>query len=166
MAISNKVSAALNQQISNELSAAYSYLAMSFSFDSLGLSKFAARFREQALEERDHAMKFASYIQDVGGSVTLEAIPKPKGDYKSVKELVQAAVASEIAVTNQIHAILDLAISDNDHATQSFLKWFVDEQVEEVSSMQGMLNLVEMAGDVNLLLLEGRIAGGPGVAKS
>lgn len=162
MAVSDKVVAALNKQVSNELSAAYSYLAMSFSFDSLGLAKFAGRFREQALEERGHAMKFAGFIKDIGGSVALEAVPKPKSDYKSVKEIVKAALASEQAVTAQIYAILELAKNESDHATQSFLKWFVDEQVEEVSSMQGMLSLVEMAGDTNLLLLEERIVGGSG----
>jgi ferritin len=51
---------------------------------------------------------------------------------------------------------MGLADSENDYATRSFLQWFVDEQVEEVSSMTDLLTLVKMAGD-NLLQVEARV---------
>lgn len=158
MMISAKMNTALNQQVTNELNAAFSYLAMSFAFEDMGLKIFGQRYKEQADEERGHAMKITGYIQDVGGKVCLDAVGKPKGDYDSAQAMVEAALASEETVTQQINDLVALAEVEKDYATRSFLQWFVDEQVEEVSSMSELLQLVKMAGEANLFLVEGRLA--------
>ncbi|MEK6644384.1 MAG: ferritin [Planctomycetota bacterium] len=158
MPVSTKMNNALNQQVSNEFNAAYKYRAMAFSFADMGLKIFAKRFEAQADEERGHALKIAKYIQDVDAKVVLEAVAKPKNDYKSAKEIVEAALKSEITVTNQINDLVALAIKENDYATRNFLEWFVEEQVEEVASMRELLQWVKMAGEANLFQLENRIA--------
>ena len=159
MMISKSMNTALNHQIANEMAASHKYLAMAFCFEDMGLKIFAQRFMEQANEERGHALKIARYIQDVGGRVTFEGLDKPKGDYKSVKDIVQAAVDSELTVTKQINELMAQSEKEHDYATRSFLKWFVDEQVEEVSTMTELLQLVTRAGESNLLQVEARLAG-------
>jgi len=149
---------ALCGQIANELGAAHKYLAMAYSFESMGLKILAKRFMKQSDEEREHALKIAKFVHDVGGSVTLEAIDKPKGDYSSAKAIVKAALDSEMTVTGQINDLVTMAKKENDYATENFLQWFVEEQVEEVSSMTELLQLVSMAGEANLLALENRLA--------
>lgn len=158
MMISKKMTASLNGQIANELGASYKYLAMSYCFEDMGLKVFAKRFAQQADEERGHALKIAQFIQDVGGKVTFEALDKPKGDYKTAKELVQAALDSELTVTRQINELVAQSEQEKDYASRSFLQWFVDEQVEEVASMTELLKLVTMAGEQYLFQLEGRLA--------
>jgi ferritin len=158
MMISAKMNKALNQQVTNELNASFSYLAMSFAFNDMGLRIFGERFKEQADEERGHAMKITGYIQEVGGKVCLDALAKPKSDYDSAQSMVEAALASEETVTKQINNLVALAETEKDYATRSFLQWYVDEQVEEVSSMSELLQMVKMAGEVNLFLVEGRLA--------
>ncbi len=146
----------LNGQINLEFSAAYQYLSMACSFDSMGLKILSKLFQQQYAEEREHALKILGYVQEVGGAVKLEAVPKPRGDFKSVQDIVEAALKSELNVTQSIGELMEAAIAEKDHATQSFLKWFVDEQVEEVASMTDLLNLVKLAGD-NVLQVESRI---------
>ena len=158
MIFSQAMNDALNQQIANELFASISYRQMAFELDALGLKIFCARFHEQADEEHDHAMKIARYIQDCGGEVKLTGVAAPKVGHGTCLAMVQAALESENRVSAQIFDLTNLAESEKDHSTRSFLKWFIDEQVEEVASMTDLVQLVEMAGDGNLFLAEQRLS--------
>jgi ferritin len=146
--ISDAVNAKLNEQVKNEFGASHAYLAMSAAFDSMGLKILAARFLEQSEEEREHALKIFKYIQDVGGDVALTTIPEPKAKFETAKDIIKAALDSELTVTQQINNLVALADKEKDYATRSFLNWFVDEQVEEVQSMRDLLQWSEMVRDV------------------
>ena len=154
--ISQPMNAKLNQQITFEFTAAYAYLAMACTLEQMGLKFLAKRFLAQHQEEQEHAMKILHYVQEVGGTVTLEAIAKPADAFNNLETVVRAALESEQRVTRQIHELVALADSEKDYATRSFLNWFVDEQVEEVSSMTDLLQLVQLAGD-NVLQVEARV---------
>ncbi len=156
MMISDAMNAKLNEQIASEFAAAHSYLAMACSFDGLGYKILAKRFFAQHEEERDHALKILRFVQEVGGSVALEVIPKPQTQYASAADIVNAALESEKKITEQVNAIAALAESEKDYATRSFINWFVDEQVEEVASMAELANLIELAQG-NILQVETRV---------
>lgn len=157
MMLSESMNKALNGQVANELFASMSYRQMAFEFDVMGLKVFATKFQGQADEEHDHAMRIAKYILDSGGNVEMAALDKPQSGYKSAQAMVEAALASEVKVSKQIYGLMDQAESEKDHSTRSFLKWFIDEQVEEVSTMSDLLQLVKMAGESNLVLVEQRL---------
>ncbi len=156
MMISQPMSSKLNEQVTAEFSAAHSYLAMSCAFERMGLKVLAKRFLEQYEEEREHAMRIVKYILEVGGSVSVDAVAKPKTKYSDAKAIIQTALESEHHITGMIHDLVTLADSEKDYATRSFLNWFVNEQVEEVSSMTDLLDLVELA-DGNMLQVETRV---------
>lgn len=156
MMISNAMAAKLNDQVTMEFGASHKYLAMACVFDQMGLKILCRRFLQQTEEEHGHAMKIVKYLRDVAAPVQLAAVPQPKADYKSVGEIVQAALDSEWAVTRSINDIVTLAEQEKDYATRSFLEWFVDEQVEEVASMTDLLTLVKLAGP-NVLQVEARV---------
>ena len=156
MMISTTMNAKLNDQIAAEFAAAHAYLAMSCALDRMALKVLAQRFLKQHDEEREHAMKILHYVQEVGGTVTLDAVAKPKKDYKNVEAIVSTALQNEKDITAKINDLMTLAESEKDYATRSFLEWFVDEQVEEVSSMTDLLNVVKLAGD-NVLQVEAMV---------
>ena len=156
MMISTAMNAKLNDQIGAEFGAAHAYLAMYCAFDRMALKFLAKRFLKQHDEEREHGMKILHYLHEVGGTVSLEAIAKPKKDYKNVEAIVSTALQNELDITAKINDLMTLAESEKDYATRSFLEWFVDEQVEEVSSMTDLLNVVKLAGD-NMLQVEARV---------
>lgn len=153
MMISTAMNAKLNDQIGAEFAAAHAYLAMACAFDRMALKVLAKRFLQQHDEELEHAMKILHYVQEVGGTVSLDAIAKPKKDYKNTEAIVSTALQNEKDITAKINDLMTLAESEKDYATRSFLQWFVDEQVEEVSSMTNLLNVVKLAGD-NVLQVE------------
>ena len=153
MMISEKMAARLNDQVNNEFFAFWAYQAMAYSFETMGFKGFAGWFYGQAKEEMGHAQKIAKYILDQGGEVTLKALPEPKTDYKTVEEIINAALEHELKVTRDINEIADLAAKENDHATRQFNDWFVQEQVEEVSSVTELLDVVKMAQTPGQLLM-------------
>lgn len=158
MMISNPMALKLNEQITHEFFSAHLYLAMSCAFNNMGLHILAKWFNDQADEERVHAMKIVNYVQDVGAAVRLDALPKPQEFSNTATEIVSAAVEHELAVTRLINELVALAESEKDYATRSFLQWFLDEQVEEVATVNELLQLVKLGGDEHMLEVEARVA--------
>ena len=101
-------------------------------------------------------MKIVKYLQEVGGIVVLGAVPAPKSDFANTEVIVETALKGEKKITEMINDLVALADKENDYATRSLLNRFVDEQVEEVASMTGLLGLVRLAGD-NILQVEARV---------
>lgn len=157
MQISHKMNEKLNDQITNEQYSSNLYIAMAAAFERLGLRVFAQYYLKQAEEETQHAMKFFKYVVDSGASVAINAIPEPKLPKDDVAALVSAARDHEVKVTGMINDLVAMAENEKDYATRSFLSWFIDEQVEEVSSAEELVALVKMAGQ-QVLYLESRVA--------
>lgn len=165
MLISQKMNAALNEQVGNELAASNQYVAIAAHFDGEGLPALSKHFFRQAAEERDHAMRFVRLILDAGGDLEIPQVPSPTAKFKSAEECVKLALESELRVTKQINQLVDLAISDSDHLSKNALEWFVNEQREEVSSMDMLLRMVKRAGEPGLFHVENFILQG-GFAES
>lgn len=138
---------ALNQQLNAEMYSAYLYLSMAAYFESKNLSGFANWMTVQFHEEQTHAMKFYRYINERGGRVRLKPIDGPPTDWESPLDAFEYTLKHEQKVTGLINDLVDLAIKKRDHATISFLEWFVDEQVEEEANASAIVEKLRMAGD-------------------
>ena len=147
MLTSQKVIDAINEQIGYEFSASMQYYAIAAYFASDALSQFSGHFFKQAEEEKGHALRFMKYVVDAGGRVLLPAIAAPKSNFKTAEEAIRLSLDQEIHVTQQINALVGLARAENDYITINFLQWFLTEQLEEVSSMDNLLKIVQRAGD-------------------
>lgn len=154
MLIRPELAKAFNEQIGHELGASMQYLSIAAHFYQRSLTLLAKLFEEQAEEERLHAMKFVKYLQDTQGGLHIPSIPAPKPVFASAEEAAQAALNWEKEVTRQITALMELAIKDKDYLAQSFLQWFIDEQLEEVVKMERMLSIIRQSGEKNLLMVE------------
>jgi ferritin len=154
MLISKTMNDALNRQICYEFSAMMQYVAIASHFIGESLHQLAAHFFRQAEEERNHAMRFIKYVLDAGGHVELAQIPAPQNTFKSVEEAIQLSLEQEKTVTEQIKKLVELALSERDYISNNALTWFVNEQLEEVSSMDSLLKVVQLAGPKNLLYIE------------
>lgn len=154
MLISRSLNQAMNAQIGSELGASNQYLIIASYFESESLPELASFFFRQSDEERMHAMKFLHYILEAGGAIEIPAIAAPPTDIHSAEMAAQMALDWEVEVTKQINGLMDLAIKENDHIAQDFLRWFVTEQLEEVSTMDELLSVIRRAGENQLLLVE------------
>ncbi|MEW6302647.1 MAG: ferritin [Verrucomicrobiota bacterium] len=149
------MNAAINKQIGNEFAASLQYVAIASHFAAESLAELAALFYKQAAEERDHAMRFVKYVVDAGGRVEIPEIPAPQCGFKNVEEAIQLSLNWEKEVTQQINGLIEQAIKESDHITHNSLAWFVHEQLEEVSSMENLLRVVQRAGENNMIYVEG-----------
>ncbi len=154
MLISRDLAKAINQQIGNEFGAHMQYLSIAAHFRQKQLTLLAKLFFAQADEEKDHAMKFINYVLDTKAELQIPAIVAPKPVFASAEEAVQAALTWEQEVTRQITGLMEIAVKDNDYMSQSFLQWFIDEQLEEVVKMDRLLSVIRQSGEKNLLMVE------------
>ncbi|MFZ5917447.1 MAG: ferritin [Chloroflexota bacterium] len=145
--LSTKIQDAMNEQIKVELESAYIYLSMAAYCESLNLPGFAHWMQAQFQEELGHAMKFFGQLYDRGGRVVLQAIAQPQVDFESPLKVFEITLAHEQFVTSRINALYKLAVDEGDYASQIFLQWFVDEQVEEEKTASDVLEVLRRVGD-------------------
>ncbi len=160
MLISKELEEAINSQIGREFGASLQYNSIAAYFDADNLPNLAAFFYRQSEEEHMHAMKFLNYIVEAGGQVRIPAIQASKYDFASQQGAVQVALDWEQQVTKQINGLMDLAIRQKDHIAQDFLRWFVTEQLEEISTMERLLSIVQRSKD-NVLFADDYISRNP-----
>ena len=149
MKISDSITAAINDQIKAEFDSAYIYLAMSAYFEDCGLSGMAHWMKKQYKEEVEHAEKFIDYLYERGARVIIPDIAKPKENYSDALDVFKTAYAHEQYVTSRIYKLVDMAVEEKDYATQSMLKWYVDEQLEEEDNTGSIVSKLEFLGKDN-----------------
>lgn len=154
MLISKELTAAINEQVVHELQASHQYLQIAAYFEGLALKKLAKMFYRQSDEEREHALKLVHYVVETGGEMVVPAVPGVKTHFATVEEAVKLSLDWEWEVTRRINGLMDIAIEKKDYLARGFLQWFVDEQLEEVTTMENLLKVVQQAGERNLIMLE------------
>ena len=145
--LSEKMQAAINNQINAELHSAYIYASMSAWFSDKNLNGFANWMRIQAQEEMVHAMKFYDFVIERRGRVLLTPIEAVPTDWASALAVFENALAHEQKISGMINDLVNLAVKEKDHAANSFLQWFVDEQVEEEANADGVVQQLKMIAD-------------------
>jgi ferritin len=152
--ISREMAKAFNTQIGHEFGASLQYISIAAHFQQRHLTLLAKLFFVQAEEERQHALKFVKYVLDAKGDLQIPAVAAPTTSFVSAEEAVAAALRWEQEVTGQITGLMEQAVKENDYLAQSFLQWFVDEQLEEVVKMDRLLSVIRQSGEKNLLMVE------------
>ncbi|ABX12469.1 ferritin [Nitrosopumilus maritimus] len=146
MRISPKMKKALNDQIALEAAASNSYLAMASWCEVTGYQGGADFFYAQSDEEKTHMLKIIHYLNDIGATATIPAVKAPTSSYKSLEGVVKTALKSEQTVTKAIHKMVELSHKEKDHCTYAFLEWFVNEQVQEETKFETILQKFDLLG--------------------
>lgn len=142
--IKKRMEEELNKQINAEFYSSYLYLSMAAYLESQNLAGFSNWMNVQAQEEWAHGLKIFNYLNERGGTVKLQAIEAPKTEWKDIIEIFEDVYEHEQKVTSLINSLIDVAVEEHDHATRNFLQWFIDEQVEEESSVSTLLEQIKM----------------------
>lgn len=165
--VSQVVQDAINQQINSELSASYTYLAMSAYCDQHNFRGCGRWLRQQSTEEYGHAMKLFDFLLARNGVVKLRAIADPLVDYKNISGVFEQALRQEEEVSGQIDSLYELAFKERSFAALVELQWFLTEQVEEEKTAREIVAKFRLCGnDPGSLLdldreLGSRTLGGP-----
>ncbi len=156
--ISKKLEDAVNAQIQAEMYSANLYLSMSAYFRSVGLDGFAHWMYVQYQEEMFHAMKFFNYLFSRGGKAQIREMEKPPADFKSPLAVFEKALQHEQLVTSLINKLYEVGVAEKDYAFQTFIQWYIDEQVEEEESAQGVIDKIKLAGDGGIYWVDKELA--------
>jgi len=150
---------ALNKQVNAELFSSYLYFSMEAYFNAENLAGMANWMRIQAQEELVHVTKFVDFINERDGRVLLAAIEGPKLEWTSPLNAFEDALEHERKVTALISDLVDLSLGEKDHAANTFLQWFVTEQVEEEAAAKTIVDKLKLVGDspVALYMLDGEL---------
>ena len=157
--LSKPLQDSINEQINHELYSAYLYLSMSAHFVMQNLPGFANWTRVQYQEETEHALKFFNYLHDRGSTVVLKAIEQPPVKFKTPLDVFKQILEHEEKVTGLINKLYELALKEKDYPTQTFLQWFINEQVEEEKNVTEVISLLEMIGSspVSLIMADRQV---------
>ncbi len=145
--LSEKMQAALNEQINAELWSAYLYLSMGMQFENSGLSGVANWFKIQFKEEQAHAEIFMNYINRRGGRVILKPIAEVNTEWATPLDAFKDTLKHERVVTSLINNLYAQADAEQDYATRDCLTWFVNEQVEEEEAAQQLIDKFTLIGN-------------------
>lgn len=146
MQLTKKLSDAFNEQIVAEMQSSNLYLSMAVYFMDAGLNGCANWMKKQAEEEMEHAHKLIDYAVMRGGKVKIGAIDEVPGEWESPLAVFEKVYSHECHVSELIDKLMDVAIAENDKATQDFLWWFVREQVEEEDTAKGIVDKFNIYG--------------------
>ncbi len=154
MKISPKMKKSLNDQVGLEASASNNYLAMASWCEVTGYEGAASYFYAQSDEERTHMLKIVHFLNDMGATATIPATKAPDTSYKSLANLIKTALKNEQTVTAAIHKMVEISQKDKDHSTYAFLEWFVNEQVQEETKFETLLQKFDLVGRDKLAINE------------
>lgn len=145
--LSDKMQAALNEQIRMEAESSQIYLAMASWAEIKGFEGIAIFMFKQSDEERLHMLKLLKYVNQRGGEAVISALDEPRLDYSSIRTLFRQLYEHEVKVSASINELVDIALSGKDYATHNFLQWYVSEQIEEEASAKVILDKIDLIGD-------------------
>jgi ferritin len=151
---SERFASALNAQVGREFAAAHQYVSIGAHYEDQTFPRLAAFFYEQAEEERGHAMKMVRYMLDTNCSVELGEIAAPSNSFTNHVEPIRLALEQERKVTVHISELFEIARETKDYQSEQFIEWFLQEQVEEESTMQDLLAVAERTREIPMLLEE------------
>ena len=161
--MNKKIEDAFNEHLNAEFFSSYLYLSMANYFTAQNLEGMATWMQVQAQEEWLHGMKFVDFINDRGGRVMLKQIDQPEVDWSSSLAAFQEAYEHECLISGKINKLVDLAMAESDHAANTFLQWFVTEQVEEEATAMSIVEKLKLIGDnsTGLLMIDQQLGQRP-----
>jgi len=152
--LTKKIEAILNDQIEKEAYSSNLYLAMATWAESSGYAGVASWLYAQSDEERLHALKFVKYVNERGGHAIISALKEPPKNQKNIVDMFESIFKHEQFISQSINDIVGLAIEEKDFTTQSWIQWFVNEQIEEEAQVSEILDKLKLLGQNNMYLFD------------
>lgn len=145
--IKKTVESAINEQIKREEFSSRLYLSMAIWCESNGYPGAAAFLYRQADEERMHQLKLVHYVNDRGGKAALMALTAPENHFESLNHVFKQVMEHEQYITASINDLYEVTLSEKDYTTGNFLQWYINEQIEEESTMATILDKINLIGN-------------------
>lgn len=149
-----KVEEILNLQIKKEDYSSQLYLSMASWAENNGYEGVSGWLYAQAEEERIHMLKLVRYINERDGKAVIPGIDNPPADFGDVFVMFDKVLEHEQYISGSINEIVAVCIKENDYTTQNWIQWFVNEQIEEESSVRVIIDKLKLVGKTNLYMFD------------
>jgi ferritin len=140
------IETALNEQIKREEHSSRIYLSMAIWCEANGFPGAAAFLYRQSDEERMHQLKLVRYVNDRGGKAILKPLDQPKAEYSSLMQVFEEVLKHEQYITSSINDVYEVTLNEKDYTTGNFIQWYINEQIEEESTMKTILDKISLVG--------------------
>ena len=148
MKLSEDLQKKFDAQITLEFEANMVYRQLAIGADDLELSGMAAWLRHQADEEIVHANKFIDHVTDRGGFAHIGSLAAPPDtEGMTALQIFEAALAHEKKVSEAIRDLYRATEAAGDLNSRPLLNWFLDEQVEEESTVSEIVGQLRLVGE-------------------
>lgn len=144
--IKKTVESAINEQIKREEFSSRLYLSMAIWCETSGYPGAAAFLYRQSDEERMHQLKLVHFVNDRGGKAALMSLSAPETSFGSLKEVFEQVMEHERYITSSINDLYEVTLNEKDYTTGNFLQWYINEQIEEESTMSKILDKISLVG--------------------
>ena len=152
--LKNKVEEFLNRQIEREEYSSNLYLSMAVWAETQGFPGVAEWFYSQSDEERMHMLKFVKYVNERGGKALIGAVKQPPAEFGDINSVFDQVLKHEQFISESINELVAICAEEQDFTTQNWLQYFVNEQIEEESSVQLILDKLKLVGENNLYMFD------------
>lgn len=149
-----KVEEILNVQIKKEDYSSQLYLSMASWAENNGFEGVSTWLYAQAEEERVHLLKLVKYVNERDGVAVIPGIEMPPNDFENIFAAFDKVLAHEKYISGSINEIVAVCIAENDYTTQSWIQWFVNEQIEEEASVKAIIDKLKLLGENNLYMFD------------
>lgn len=144
--ITKNVEKAINEQIKREEHSSRIYLAMASWAERNGFPGAADWLYAQTEEERIHMLKLVHYLNDRGGTAVIPALEAPESKFKTLVDLFQQVLKHEEYISSSINELYAICVKEKDYTTANYLQWYINEQIEEESTVRSILDQIKLAG--------------------
>lgn len=144
--ITKIVEKSINEQIKREEHSSRIYIAMASWAERNGFPGAASWLYVQTEEERIHMLKLVHYLNDRGGTAVIPALDAPGAKFKSLPDVFQQVLKHEEFISESINDLYAVCTKEKDFTTSNFLQWYINEQIEEETTVRNILDQIKLAG--------------------
>ena len=154
MKMTDRLIAAINEQMKKELYSAYLYRSMAMDTADRALDGVTKWLKLQSHEEVAHAEAMISYLEGRGVRPELKPIAGVPNSFGTLREILTQSLHHEQSITKSIEEIVKMATEDHDYGVRVFFEKFVVEQEEEEENAQHNLDRLDLIGDCAVAIFD------------
>jgi bacterioferritin len=135
----------LNKALSHELAAVNQYWLHYRIFDNWGYKDFAKTWREESIEEMQHADKLVARILFLDGQPNMQS-PDPLRIGRDVKQIIENDLALEMDARALYLEAAQYCLTVNDRVSQNMFEELTTDEEKHIDFLETQLTLIEQLG--------------------
>ncbi|MDA4847916.1 bacterioferritin [Hoeflea poritis] len=148
----------LNQALKHELTASSQFWLHYRLLDDWGYGKMAAKWREESIEEMEHADKLIVRIIFLEGHPNLQTL-NPLKIGENIREILDADLKAEYEARDLYKEARDVCKDEGDYVSMGLFEELMSDEEGHIDFLETQIDLYDTIGDKHYGLLNASSAG-------